>query len=375
MNHRLRIIGMTLALLLACHPVNGELLSLDLNPGSADRLLLRDTETGLEWLDVTQTVNQTYDQVRTGIWYEAGFRHATVDQLRTLFLHAGTPDDGDDPAVTYPDETNALITQLGATIVTRFRVSTYGFAGTDFFGNGVTLSTHPVGQRFDALLAKLDYLPAIFGNPPLGEAHFTQGQPFSDEASPNWGSFLVRSYAWPSQDTFLRGSGSSTLSLDVTVPTATIAKYRDSGSVSFSGGNAWREIGSWTALPAVASGNFVALKDLHVWLGLKNSDDQGTRFDLLAEVYKGDDLIASGLVRCIAGIVRSPNNAVEVAISFDDFAPTTFDGVTDVAKVRMLTRIGTNLDDTKCGGHNSAAGLRLYFDGINQASHFGDTIP
>jgi hypothetical protein len=85
--------------------------------------------------------------------------------------------------------------------------------------------------------------------------------------------------------------------------------------------------------------------------------------------------MGSNVIRCITGSTRNPNNAIEVAVPIDSFTPATFDGSTDVLRLRLLTRIGTNTDDTKCAtGHGSAAGLRLYFDGINQASQFGAAI-
>jgi hypothetical protein len=40
----------------------------------------------------------------------------------------------------------------------------------------------------------------------------------------------------------------------------------------------------------------------------------------------------------------------------------------------VSTRIGTNPDDTKCGGHNKAVGLRLYYDAANRPSAFAATI-
>jgi hypothetical protein len=368
--------ALALALALASHPAAAELVSIDLDPGSGDQLLLRDTVTGFDWLDVTQTVNQTYDQVRTGVWYQLGFRHATIDQLRTLFLHAGTPDDGFDRSVTYPTETRALARLLGLTLVTPNRETTTGFVGNDFFGNLVTPSTHPVGQRFSALVGKLDYVAAIpqAGLPETGEAHFTQGHPFSDEAAPTFGSFLVRSFVWPPMDVFLHGSGAvanpATLSLDEMAPAGTTAKYRDSGSVSFNEGNPWREVGTWGATPALTTGSILALRELRVWLGLKNSDDQGTRFDLRVEVFKTDELVASGQTRCIQGITRNPNSAREVAVAFDPFAPVDFDGVNDELRVRVLARIGTNPDGTKCPGHASAVGLRLYFDATGRPAGF-----
>src|SRR5262249_41202624 len=138
-----------LVLLLAATPASAELIAIDLVPGSNDQLLTHDTETGLDWLAVTQTVNISYDDVRTGFWYQMGFRHVTQNQLRTLFVHAGTPDDGFDISVTYPNETKALAERLGLTIVVdargeHARESTLGLVGTDGFGDLVTFATHPV---------------------------------------------------------------------------------------------------------------------------------------------------------------------------------------------------------------------------------------
>jgi hypothetical protein len=159
---------------------------------SGDGLLTRDTVSALDWLDVTRTVNQTYDQVRTGSYYTDGFRHATKAELQTLFLHAGTPDDGYSLSQTYPFETRNLARLVGLTILAADRESAYGFTGTDFFGNTVTTATHPIGTPFSTLLGKIDFL-----NPGTGEAHFAGGHPFSSEAGPNYGSFLVRPIPLP----------------------------------------------------------------------------------------------------------------------------------------------------------------------------------
>lgn len=39
--------------------------------------------------------------------------------------------------------------------------------------------------------------------------------------------------------------------------------------------------------------------DARAWVGLRNSDDQGTKFDLRVELRVNDSLVASGLTRCI----------------------------------------------------------------------------
>ena len=51
-----------------------------------------DGSTGLEWLDLTETVGLSYNAVEAGPLYSVeGYRHATADEVRTLFLNAGFP--------------------------------------------------------------------------------------------------------------------------------------------------------------------------------------------------------------------------------------------------------------------------------------------
>jgi len=166
---------------------NATLISMDYETNSGDNLITRDTETNLDWLDVNLTTGYTFDQVRSGIWYQEGFRYATKEELQVLFSHAGTPDDNFDVSVTYPAETLALAQLLGPTLISGSRVTVMGFTGTDFLSNQITLQNHPMGASFSALLGKVDYLGSF------GEAHFTGGHPFSDQAYDIYGSFLVRS--------------------------------------------------------------------------------------------------------------------------------------------------------------------------------------
>ncbi len=169
---------------------------------------------------------------------------------------------------------------------------------------------------------------------------------------------------------FLRGSGSS-LVLDANAPTGPAAKFKDSSSLTSGGGNPWRAIGTWAAAPAFSQGELNDLTNLQVWLGLKNSDDIGTRFDLRAEALKNGTLVASSQVLCITGVTRNPDLAKQVSGLFDVLGPVEFDGVSDVLSLRVLTRIGTNGAGGLCGGHSNAVGLRLYFDSVSRSSHFG----
>jgi hypothetical protein len=177
---------------------------------------------------------------------------------------------------------------------------------------------------------------------------------------------------------FLEGTGPannpSVLFLNSIAPTGATAKFRDSSGVNFATGNQWKEIGTWPAAPSLIAGTVTALGDLHVWLGLKNSDDQGTRFDLRAEIFRNGALVSSGETYCIQGITRNANQATEVTVPFLPDPNTQLDGTTDVLSLKVWARIGTNGSGGFCGGHSNAVGLRLYFDSVNRLARFEATV-
>ena len=177
---------------------------------------------------------------------------------------------------------------------------------------------------------------------------------------------------------YLHGTGPvdnpPTLFLNATAPTATAEKFKDSASINRNGGNPWKEVGTWPATAAMTAGSLTSLSDLHVWLGLKNSDDQGTYFDLRVEAYKNSTLVASGQSLCITGVTRNATAAKEVVLGFDPFSPTSFNSTSDVLKLKVLTRVGSTAAGGSCGGHNNAVGLRLYFDAVARASRFNAAI-
>lgn len=125
----------------------------------------------------------------------------------------------------------------------------------------------------------------------------------------------------------------------------------------------------WSAAPSATTTLLNSLSSLTLWLGLKNSDDQGTRFDLRVELYRNGSLVASGESYCITGVTRNPSLAKEVMVSIPPASGVTFNGTSDVLSLRLLTRIGTEGGGGFCGGHTNAVGLRLYFDGTNRASN------
>ena len=127
------------------------------------------------------------------------------------------------------------------------------------------------------------------------------------------------------------------------------------------------------SVPPVTN-SVTALSDAHLWIGLKNSDDQGTQFDLYAELLKNGVTEATALKRCITGLTRNPASAKEAVLTWNAFGSVPV-APRDVLSLRVSTRIGTNPDDTKCTpGHNGSAGLRLYYDATTLASRFDMTI-
>lgn len=114
----------------------------------------------------------------------------------------------------------------------------------------------------------------------------------------------------------------------------------------------------------------------HFFFTLQNTDDINTNFDIQAELLLNGNVIGTGLTRCIhstgvGGIVRNiPGTDVPVPISLLS-NPFLFSG--DVLAVRVSARIGTNPDDTQCGGHRSA-GIRFFYDSVADASQVPLTI-
>jgi hypothetical protein len=182
------------------------------------------------------------------------------------------------------------------------------------------------------------------------------------------GIFLASEETLPT-NVFLHRSGSS-LVLDSIGPTAATPASLDSAGLKFSGGNPWKEIGTWSAPASMTAGTLDFISPLHAWVGLKNSDDIGTRFDLRAEILENGNLVGSGEATCISGVKRDPAQALEVSVPFGSLSPTSFNGTTDALSVRILARIGTTGSGGFCGGHSNATGLRLYFDAVSRPSRF-----
>ena len=106
-----------------------------------------------------------------------------------------------------------------------------------------------------------------------------------------------------------------------------------------------------------------------LWVGLKNTDDIGTNFDVIVQLLRNGSEIASGVALCQTGIPRTPPKLVSVPLTVTGSGPTSSG---DVFTVRAFARIGTTDGVSSCGGHASAVGLRLYYDATSLASKAAD---
>jgi hypothetical protein len=161
---------------------------------------------------------------------------------------------------------------------------------------------------------------------------------------------------------YLRTSGGPALLPGA--PMAATPAFKDSPAINRT---VFQEIGTWLAAPAATAVHLAALADLRVWLGLKNSDDQGTYFDVRADLLKGGVVIASGEVKGIQGVTRNPDKAKEVAVPLGPISDGQI-AAGDVLALRLLAKVADS------GGHGNAVGLRLYYDGVSRPSRFGATL-
>jgi hypothetical protein len=84
------LLGGLIIAAIAPQSAQATLLGRDLN-AIGDGLLTRDTVTGLDWLDVTQTKGRSFDEVLAGFGNyttQQGFRFATTSEVSSLFSSA-----------------------------------------------------------------------------------------------------------------------------------------------------------------------------------------------------------------------------------------------------------------------------------------------
>lgn len=147
----------------------------------------RDQDTGLDWLDVTQTKNLSYEAILGGAggWNSEGWRHATLAEVCDLFArHAVAPADpcGSGSASEPGEGVRALQALLGLTrTLPGQQEDTFGFVDNGTAGPSV-------GR------ARLTYNTASDSSTAGVEASSAFGR---TDALATHGHFLVRPYAAP----------------------------------------------------------------------------------------------------------------------------------------------------------------------------------
>ncbi len=117
----------------------------------------------------------------------------------------------------------------------------------------------------------------------------------------------------------------------------------------------------------ISSRQLTALGTADIWLGLKNSDDVGTNFDLFAEVLKNGSVVGSGQLNNVPGGSSGFNNAVLRTINLALSSPVTV-SAGDTLRIRLSVRIAVGVT-----GHRSGT-ARLWFNDAAANSRFAATI-
>jgi hypothetical protein len=155
-----------LALLLGCVAANAALIDL------GNKTL--DTETGLEWLDLTETLNTTYNQIESGNggWNALGFRHATHSEIFDLFSHYGFSftDGGEVVAFGAENSTRQLRVLLGETYSNGTGTGVNGIYDDGVLGRvGFASLDYNYSRRDDRIQLndswnRIDYVSATMGH-------------------------------------------------------------------------------------------------------------------------------------------------------------------------------------------------------------------
>ncbi|MEK6286541.1 MAG: hypothetical protein AABO57_12435 [Acidobacteriota bacterium] len=116
----------------------------------------------------------------------------------------------------------------------------------------------------------------------------------------------------------------------------------------------------------VTAPQLTALGPAKVWIGLKNSDDVGTKFDLLAEVMRNGVVIGSGQLNAVPGGSSGFNNAILDTINLALSSPSDFCSG-DTLSLRLSVRVAAS------SGHFSGT-ARLWYNDSAANSRFTATV-
>jgi hypothetical protein len=158
--------------------------------------------------------------------------------------------------------------------------------------------------------------------------NFSIGGTATFGASPNDYTQTGAASFTPPTGTVTFGAGNSTATVTVNPETDTTVEPDETVVLTVTSGTGY-DVGS----PSSASGTITnddaantvtSLGPANFWVGLKNSDDVGTRFDFLVEVYKNGLLIGSGQLDDQAGGSSGFNHAILRTVAIVQSQPASF---------------------------------------------------
>jgi hypothetical protein len=142
------------------------LLELDLNV-AGDKLITLDTETGLEWLDLTATLGQAHDTALLSTFVTTqGFRHAIQGEVLTLLENFGGTVNTANSGTTFTSSNFApavnFLDLLGCT--SNCSSTTFAFANGIFEGGSFPSTAAFIGRNTDTLTGSFTLEQGSYSN-------------------------------------------------------------------------------------------------------------------------------------------------------------------------------------------------------------------
>jgi len=182
--------------------VQAALIEIDLY-SSGDALLTRDTRTGLEWLDISQTVGMSYGEVLTSNYVSnMSFRYANQQELISLYDNAGGSGDyfiprssnGNYNGVPVAENYNAAMVLLNLMGCTSYIVGQECDYNDQDWHIGMYGSQVTDGVQLASTVTAYNNLPP-YGN--AGAIWLDHSEASPERITDDYGSYLVRTSPVP----------------------------------------------------------------------------------------------------------------------------------------------------------------------------------
>ena len=144
-----------------------------------------DTDSGLDWLDVTNTVGRNYNEISSLMDYGEefyGWRYATGAEFQEMVINFTGVNTASWDTVLYWD--SQIIQELQSLIGTTYFDSNNSLYGTQGFLEDTNINGNHMGASFSSRI--------LNDGRYLGESRVEQGYYSPSVAQPSFGSFLVR---------------------------------------------------------------------------------------------------------------------------------------------------------------------------------------